>query len=232
MKKMMIIEDDPAILIGLEAAFDETEYDVITATDGLVGLHDIKKKKPDLIILDILLPGMNGMDLCRQLRREGFNTPVIMLTSKTTEDDKLKGFECGADDYVTKPFSVLELQARVKAQLKRATMYSPDNEKAEVPETIEIGNLHFNFKKLECRKNNVPVNLSVKEFEIIKYFFQHTGEVISREKLLDEIWGYENFPSTRTVDNYILNIRKALEDDPSNPKYFLTIHTLGYKFNY
>ncbi len=231
MKKILIIEDDPAVLLGLEASLEESEYEIFTASDGMIGYQQAMKKKPDLIVLDVMLPNKNGMDICRELRQNGLTVPIIMLTSKTQEEDKLKGFECGADDYVTKPFSVLELQARIKVLLRRNS--GIDKPKI-VPVDVEIfenDGLFIDFKKLNCKKNGTSINLSAKEFQIIKYFIQHKGEVISREMLLDEIWGYENFPSTRTVDNYILNIRKAIEDNPAIPKYIQTIHTVGYKFN-
>lgn len=230
MKKIFIIEDEPAVLIGLEAALEDENYEILTASDGLIGYHEVKKKKPDLLILDLMLPSKNGYEICKDLRQDGFTLPILMLTSKTEESDKLNGFAMGADDYVTKPFSILELQARIKALLKRTAGI----EKKEAPKDIdsyEFGELFFDFKKLECAKNNYPVNLSAKEFQIIKYFIQRKGEVITRDQLLDDVWGYDNYPSTRTVDNYILNIRKVLEPDPANPKYFLTIHTVGYKLN-
>jgi len=231
MKKILIIEDDPAVLLGLEASLEDTGFEILCASDGLIGYHDAKKKNPDLIILDVMLPNKNGMDICRDLRHDGLQIPVLMLTSKTEEADKVKGFDCGADDYVTKPFSVLELQARIKALLRRASNGSQPKSIIQEIDEFEFDNFFFDFKKLVCKKNEELIDLSAKEFQIIKYFIQHKGEVITRDMLLDEIWGYESFPSTRTVDNYIMNIRKAIEDDSSKPKYFQTVHTVGYKFN-
>ena len=231
MKKIMIIGDDPSVLLGLEAALEEKDYQIITASDGLIGFHDAKKKKPDLLILDIMLPSKSGLEICRDLRKEGMTIPILMLTSKTEEADKLSGFDSGADDYVTKPFSILELHARVKALLKRSSRLEQPKFVPPEIEVFEWDYLAIDFKKLTCRKCGEMIELSAKEFLIIKYFIQHKGEVITRDMLLDDIWGYESFPSTRTVDNYILNIRKAIELDPSKPRLIQTVHTLGYKLN-
>jgi DNA-binding response OmpR family regulator len=224
MKRILIVEDDPSILLGLETAFQEEGYDVVSATDGERGYHFAKTRNPDLIILDIMLPKKSGHEICRDLRNDKINTPILMLTSKKEEIDKILGFEFGADDYVTKPFSVRELMLRVKVLLKR----SAGNEKTL--EEFEFGNIIIDFKKLEAKKGNQLLNLSAKEFQILKYFTEREGQVISRDMLLDDVWGYENFPSTRTVDNYILSLRKAIEEDSSHPKHLLTIHTVGYKF--
>jgi DNA-binding response OmpR family regulator len=225
MKRILIVEDDPSILLGLETAFQEEGYDIVSASDGERGYHFAKTRNPDLIILDIMLPKKNGLDICRDLRNDKINTPILMLTSKKEEIDRIIGFELGADDYVTKPFSIRELMLRVRAMLKRNTV----NERKL--EEFEFGEMKLDFKKLEAKKGNQVINLSAKEFQILKYFAEREGEVISRDMLLDDVWGYENFPSTRTVDNYILSIRKAIEQDPSNPQHLLTIHTVGYKFN-
>jgi DNA-binding response OmpR family regulator len=170
------------------------------------------------------LPGKDGMEICRELRKDGINTPILMLTSKKEEMDKVLGLELGADDYVTKPFSVRELKARVKALLRR---------KAEIKKDLEeysFGSIHIDFKKQEAMKKNKHLKLSSREFEILKYLILHEGEVVTRDMLLDDVWGYENFPTTRTVDNYILSLRKKIEENPSKPKHLLTVHTSGYKF--
>jgi DNA-binding response OmpR family regulator len=191
---------------------------------GQMGYEKASEGKYDLIILDLMLPEKNGIDICKDLRKEGVNTPILMLTGKKEEIDKVIGLEIGADDYVTKPFSIRELVARVKALLRR-----PQEIRPEVEE-YSFSNIYLNFKKQEAKKGNSPIELSVMEFKVMKYFIQREGEVIERNKLLDEVWGYENYPSTRTVDNLILNLRKKIEDDPSNPKHLLTIHGAGYKF--
>lgn len=224
MKRILVVEDDPAILKGLVASLEEEHYDVLTAVDGERGYDLGKKENIDLIILDIMLPKKNGQDVCRDLRRDGVQTPILMLTSKKQETDKVVGLELGADDYVTKPFSIRELHARVKALLRR---------KSDLQKTVEeysFGNVHLDFKKQEARRKGKAVALSAKEFEILQFFVQREGEVVTREMLLDSVWGYEHFPTTRTVDNYILSLRKKLEDNPSKPKHLLTVHTAGYKF--
>jgi DNA-binding response OmpR family regulator len=224
MKKILIIEDDPATLTGIEETLKEEHFDVSTVMSGLMGYEKAKEGKYDLIILDLMLPEKNGIDICKDLRKNGISTPILMLTGKKEEIDKVIGLEIGADDYVTKPFSVRELVARVKALLRR-----PQEIRPEV-EDYTFGNVYLNFKKQEVKKGDTPVELSVMEFKVMKYFVQREGEVIERNKLLDEVWGYENYPSTRTVDNFILNLRKKIEDDHSNPKHLLTIHGAGYKF--
>jgi DNA-binding response OmpR family regulator len=192
--------------------------------DGEEGYELARNGNPDLIILDVMLPRKNGDEICRDLRADGVAIPILMLTSKKEEMDKVLGLELGADDYVTKPFSVRELHARIRALLRRQTGMIKEVEE------VTFGNVHLDFKKMEARKKDAEVQLSAKEYEIMKYFAQHEGEVVTRNMLLDEVWGYEAFPSTRTVDNYILTLRKKLEDDPSKPIHFLTTHAAGYKF--
>jgi two-component system alkaline phosphatase synthesis response regulator PhoP len=224
MKRILVIEDDSAIAKGLVTALEEEHYSVSIAADGEKGYETAKRENYDLIILDIMLPNKNGMDVCRDLRKDGIHAPILMLTSKKEEMDKVLGLEFGADDYVTKPFSVRELKARVKALLRR---------KAEIKKDMEeysFGSVHVDFKKQEAVKKNKQLKLSSKEYEILKYFIIHEGEVVTRDMLLDGVWGYENFPTTRTVDNYILSLRKKIEDTPSKPKHLLTVHTSGYKF--
>ena len=183
-----------------------------------------KHENIDLIILDLMLPEKNGQEICRDLRKEGINTPILMLTSKKQEMDKVLGLEMGADDYMTKPFSIRELIARIHALLRR---------KWKIMKEIEdysFGDVEIDFKKQEATKRKKPLKLSSREFEILKYFAQHEGEVVTREMLLNDVWGYENFPTTRTIDNFILSLRKKIEDNHSAPKHLLTIHTSGYKF--
>jgi len=224
MRKILIIEDDPAISLGLKESLQKEDYHVETEDNGERALKAIEFVKPDLIILDVMLPGMNGFEICKTLRMSGNFTPIIMLTAKNEEVDKVIGLELGADDYVTKPFSIRELYARIKTILRRKTYIEQEFE------TYSFGDIDINFKKMECLKGRINVDMSLKEFEIIKFFAKHEGEVITRNQLLDEVWGYETFPTTRTVDNYILMLRKKLEDNPSVPKHILTIHTAGYKF--
>lgn len=224
MKKILIIEDDPATLTGIEETLKEEHFDVSTVMSGQMGYDKASEGKYDLIILDIMLPEKNGIDICKDLRKDGVNTPILMLTGKKEEIDKVIGLEIGADDYVTKPFSIRELVARVKALLRR-----PQEIRPEVEE-YSFSNVYLNFKKQEAKKGAELIELSVMEYKVMKYFIQREGEVIERNKLLDEVWGYENYPSTRTVDNFILNLRKKIEDDHSRPKHLLTVHGAGYKF--
>ena len=191
---------------------------------GQMGYEKALDGKYDLIILDIMLPDKNGTDICRDLRKNGVSTPILMLTGKKEETDKVIGLEIGADDYVTKPFSLRELIARVRALLRRPQEIRPDVEE------YLFSDVYLNFKRNEVKKGNTQIKLSAMEFKVMHYFVQREGEVIERNQLLNEVWGYENYPSTRTVDNFILNLRKKIEDDHTNPKHLLTIHGAGYKF--
>lgn len=224
MKKILIIEDDPAIRTGLKETFITEGYIVSDADTGTKGFELAGKHDFDLIVLDLILPGKDGIEICKELRSDGVKTPIIMVTSRKEEIDKILGLEIGADDYVTKPFSIRELLARVKALIRRST-YEPGD-----IEEVAFADLKINFKKQEMFKGINPVRLSATEYRILHYFIDHEGEVISRDKFLDEVWGYDSYPTTRTVDNYILSLRKKIEDDPANPKHLLTIHKVGYKF--
>jgi Response regulators consisting of a CheY-like receiver domain and a winged-helix DNA-binding domain len=225
MRKILIVEDDAAILCGLSESLNQQHYEIETATDGEEGFKKARKKNVDLIVLDLMLPKMNGEEICRKLRDEGVNTPIMILTSKNEEASKVLVLELGADDYVTKPFSLLELQARVKALLRRGTS------SVEKVNEFLFGNVKVDFKKHEVVKKGKKVKLTEREFKLLKYLIEHRGEVITRDMLLDQVWGYDSFPTTRTVDNYILSIRHKIEDNPSRPKFILTVHTSGYKFN-
>jgi len=224
MKKILIIEDDPAISKGLVDILSDENFEPIPVDDGIDGYKKAKSEKFDLIILDLMLPGKNGMDICKDLRLNGINTPVIMLTSKSEEIDKVLGLELGADDYVTKPFSPRELIARIKAVLRRK-----DTLVSEIEES-SFGDVYINFKAHTATKNKKQLELSAMEFKVMKYLIEHEDEVIERATLLDEVWGYNSYPSTRTVDNFILSLRKKIEDDPSKPKHLIAVHGAGYKF--
>jgi len=224
MKKILIIEDDPATIAGLSDTLTEEHFEVSTVMSGQMGYERAKEGDFDLIILDLMLPDKGGVDICKDLRKDGVSTPILMLTGKKEEIDKVLGLEIGADDYVTKPFSLRELVARVKALLRRPVEFHPEIE------DYSFSDIQLDFKKQEAKKGNNPVEFSVMEFKVMKYFIQREGEVIDRNQLLDEVWGYENYPSTRTVDNFILNLRKKIEDDHSDPKHLLTVHGAGYKF--
>lgn len=224
MKKILIVEDDKALVRGLMDALKSENFDVLSAGDGSVAYDLAKKEKLDLIVLDLILPGMNGLDVCRKLRAEQSQVPILMLTSKKEEVDKVLGLELGADDYLTKPFGMRELIARVKALLRRQSTLT-----AKLDECA-FEDIYVDFKKQEARKGKMVLDMSAKEYELLQYFAEREGEVISRSQLLDDVWGYEVAPTTRTVDNYILSMRKKIEADPSKPKHLLTVHTAGYKF--
>lgn len=224
MKKILLIEDDPAICLSLTDILESEHYDISNVRDGSDGLTMAVYENFDLILLDQMLPTMNGIDVCRALRQKNIDIPIIMLTSKNDEATKILAFEIGADDYITKPFSINELLARVKAVLRRSA-----NKISQV-QTNGHGDLILNEKEMSLHKNGSVYPLSPIEYKLIKFFFDHPNEIFSRNKLLDEVWGYESFPTTRTIDNFILSLRKKFEDDPANPKHFVTIHSAGYKF--
>src|ERR1039457_6440446 len=225
MSKILLVEDDPAILEGLNVLFNEENYETVCADDGEKGLSFAIKESPNLIVLDIMLPKMNGLEVLQTLRnREKCNVPVIILTSRKEEIDRVMGLEFGADDYVTKPFSSRELLARIKAVLRRYDV------KQQIIKVISFGNVTVDLKHHEVKKNGILLDLSVTEFDMLTYFISHAGEVVTREMLLDQVWGYDSYPTTRTVDNFVLAIRKQIEDNPSDPKHLITIYRAGYKF--
>lgn len=224
MPRILIVEDEPEMLMGLEDNFQFEGYEVLKARDGVAGLEMALGQQPDLIILDVMLPKKSGFDVCRELRAQGSQIPIIMLTARGQEIDKILGLELGADDYLTKPFSLRELLARVKAVLRR---YSRINNTVSV---MQLGDLKIDFLHYTATKAGESLEFTHKEFEIMKYFLDHKGETVSRGELLDEVWGYEASPTTRTVDNHILKLRQKIEADPAHPKFILTVHGIGYKF--
>lgn len=224
MKRILVIEDDPAIARGVLDNLRQEHYEAEWESDGKKGYDKARKQKWDLIILDVMLPEMSGTEICRSLRQGGSQVPVMMLTGKGAETDKVLGLELGADDYVTKPFSIREVLARVKALLRRQTEVL-----TEIAET-DVGNVHIDFKKQEAVRGKKKIEMSAKEYQLLKYFVPREGQVISRDQILNDVWGFDSVPTTRTVDNYILSLRKKLEPSPSKPRHILTIHTVGYKF--
>ena len=231
MKKILVVEDDAAIALGLESALQDEGYETQIARTGPDGLRLAKENRPDLLILDLMLPGMSGLEICKRLRDEGLATPVIMLTSKAEEDDRVLGLELGADDYVTKPFSLRELMARVRAHLRREKNTEPaENKGGEKPEKYQFGEVTVDFKRHEVHKAGVRQELTNREFLLLEYFINHPGELLTRDHLLDKIWGYDVYPTTRTVDNHILRLRKHVEPDPENPRYIKTVRGAGYLF--
>ena len=224
MAKILIIEDEQNMVLGLKDSCEYEGYEVSVARDGKEGLEKASTEKPDIILLDVMLPLMSGMDVCRTLRTQGIETPILMLTARNQEIDKVIGLEVGADDYVTKPFSIMELLARIRAHLRRAA-----KQVAEI-ETFTFGDVELSFKKYAARKAGQELELSPREFEILRYLIRRRGEIVTRDQLLDEVWGYESSPVTRTVDNHIARLRQKIEQDPSNPQHIVTVHGLGYRF--
>ncbi len=223
MSKILIIEDEPSMVAGLRDNFEYEGYDVLAAYDGAEGLERALKDSPDLVLLDVMMPKMSGLDVCKQLKSKRPALPIIMLTARGQEVDKVVGLELGADDYVTKPFSIRELLARVKAVLRRAP-------RAGNGDCVGFSDVSVDLKKCKVVRSGKAVEVSGKEFELLRYFISHSGETLSRERLLTDVWGYEHFPTTRTVDAHIVRLRQKLEPSPDQPQFFLTVHGIGYKF--
>ena len=223
MKKILIVEDEKDMVTGLKFNLEVRDYTVITAYDGDTGDRKALDEEPDLVILDLMLPKSNGYEVCKLLKAEVPDLPIIMRTAKSQEAEIVTGLELGADDYITKPFSVLELLARIKAVFRRVKSES------ELPELSCIGDLEINFKKYQATKNGKPLKLSPRELELLGCFIKRQGEIISRDELLNQIWGYDSFPNTRTVDAHIAKLRQKIEDNPEAPKLIITIHGIGYK---
>jgi DNA-binding response OmpR family regulator len=228
MTTVLAIEDDPAILRGLSDNLRFEGYDVITATDGETGYNMQRERKPDLILLDLMLPRMSGFEFCRKLRGEGIQTPVLMLTARSEEADRVLGLDLGADDYVAKPFSVRELMARVRALLRRSQT-GADGADA-LPDELRFGSTEIDFRSYEARRSGERVEMTRKEFAILRYLASRAGEVVSRDDLLNQVWGYDSYPSSRTVDNHVAGLRAKLERDASQPEHIRTVHGVGYKF--
>jgi DNA-binding response OmpR family regulator len=222
--RILIVEDEPAMVAGLRDNFEYEGYEVISAGDGVAGLERALADNPDLVVLDVMMPRMSGLDVCKQLKAQRPSTPIIMLTARGQEIDKVVGLELGADDYVTKPFSIRELMARVKAVLRRV---SPA---ASSPEVYRFSDVEVNVRSNEVRRAGNLVDLSAKEFALLAYFVAHPAETLTRDRLLDSVWGYENYPNTRTVDTHIVHLRQKLEPNPEEPRFILTVHGSGYKF--
>ena len=224
MKRILLVEDEPGLVLTLSDRLAREGYAIETSGDGESALERAATEGFDLVLLDVMLPSMNGFDVIRELRRRGIETPVIMLTARGQIVDKVVGLKLGADDYVTKPFEMVELLARIEAKLRRApvTPHPADG--------YQFGDVRIDFRRAEVARNGEPVELSAREFQLLRYFIEHRGATLTREELLNEVWGYNAMPSTRTVDVHVAWLRQKVEPTPRHPQFILTIHGLGYKF--
>ena len=223
MKRILVVEDETAIAFGLELDLKSEGYDVVIESDGESALRRARKEAFDLILLDVMLPGKDGFEVCRELRLGGSKTPIIMLTAKTQEEEKVLGLEIGADDYVTKPFSPRELRARVKAALRRTA-------EDDLP-ICRFGDAEVDFGRCELRRAGKPVELTALEFKLLAAFVRNGGKVLSRDQLLDLVWGQGTFVTDRVVDNHVVTLRKKVEPEPSVPRYIVSVRGLGYRFD-
>lgn len=223
MATILIIEDQPDLALGLRDNCEYEGYETLVSADGDQGLDVAFDRRPDLILLDIMLPKRNGFDLCRELRAGGITVPILMLTARDLEADRVLGLELGADDYITKPFSMRELSARIRAHLRRCSSPLPDP-------VYTIGEVRLDFRSHQATRKGRPVPMTPREFALLKYLIQHRGEVVTREQLLNDIWGLTNYPLTRTVDNHIAKLRQKIERNSATPGWLITVHKVGYKF--
>jgi DNA-binding response OmpR family regulator len=226
--KLLIVEDDPHIVLGLEEVLKGEGFDVAICNRGDTALDAVGRHRPSLILLDVMLPGLSGYDICRQLRTRKVATPILMLTAKGQEIDKVVGLDLGADDYITKPFGVRELLARIHALLRRSQ--SPTASGGSDPEaTFQIGTAKIDTKTFQIKRGKVTEELTAKELKLLQLFHAHPGEVLSRDRLLNQVWGYNYYGTTRTLDQVIVQLRKKLSDNGSEPKHLITVHGVGYK---
>ena len=226
MSRLLVVEDDPAILRGLSDNLRAESYEVTTATEGEIAFRMARDGGFDLVLLDVMLPKMNGFEICRRLRAEGSSVPILMLTARGEEVDRVRGLDLGADDYLIKPFSVAELQARVRALLRRRATPT------RLPDEARFGDVLLDFRRYEARKGDSPLKLTRKEFGTLRFLISRAGEVVSRHELLDEVWDYQEYPTTRTVDTHVASLRAKIETDPATPRHLLTVHGVGYKFSW
>ena len=223
MEKILVVEDDRATRKALQQLFESEGYLVEAAEDGALGLAAFRASRPNFVILDLRMPKVGGQDVCRLIRKESEEVPILILSGSADEVDRVLLLELGADDYVTKPFSPKELLARVRAVLRRSR-------RAPAVEQLYFNDISVDFLKMEVLRSGSPLALTPQEFKLLKYFSQNQDRVISRDQLLNDVWGYNSYPSTRTVDSHILTLRQKLEKDPANPTHFVTVHNVGYKF--
>jgi two-component system alkaline phosphatase synthesis response regulator PhoP len=224
-RRILLVEDEPGLVLTLSDRLAGEGYQVESVRDGESGFERATNEAFDLVILDVMLPHKNGFDICRDLRRRSVNTPVLMLTARGQVVDKVVGLKLGADDYLTKPFEMMELLARVEALLRRVPA-TPDPQ----IEAYQFGPVKIDFRRAEIEREGEKIELSAKEFQLLRYFIEHRGATLSRDELLNEVWGYDAMPATRTVDVHVAWLRQKLEPNPRHPQYILTVHGMGYKF--
>ena len=224
MGRILVVEDEPAILRGLADNLRREQHEVFTAEDGEEGYRLVNEKRPDLVILDLMLPKLSGYEVCRKMRAEGMTMPILILTARGDETDRVLGLDLGADDYIVKPFSVRELLARVRAHLRRA---QPGRSE---PDHIAVGQVTVDFRSYEARRAGQPLQMTRREFQALRLLVSRPGEVVTREEMLEQVWGLHVYPTTRTVDNQIAALRAMLEPDPAHPRHLLTVRGVGYKW--
>lgn len=218
-----VIEDEDLIRKSVTMNLELEGFQVITAADGELGVKLINEQKPDLIVMDVMMPKKDGLQACRELRISGISTPIILLTARSSETDKVLGLDLGADDYLAKPFGMLELMARVKALLRRVQRTSNVDQ-------VQFADVIIDFKAYRAHRNDDPIDLSAREYRLLRYLISKQGNVVTRDELLDEVWGYNSYPTTRTVDNHIARLRQKIESNIDEPRHILTVHGVGYKF--
>ena len=224
MKRILLVEDEPGLVLTLSDRLTREGYSVDTTSDGESGLERAAGEAFDLILLDVMLPRLGGFDVLKELRKRNVDTPVIMLTARGQVTDKVVGLKLGADDYVTKPFEMMELLARIEAKLRRAPLAPHPSE------GFQFDGVRVDFRRAEVSRDGEPIDLSAREFQLLKYFVEHRGATLTREELLNEVWGYNSMPSTRTVDVHVAWLRQKIEPNPRHPQFILTVHGMGYKF--
>jgi DNA-binding response OmpR family regulator len=224
MTRVLVVEDDPGILRTVADNLKFEKYDIVTAMDGETAYRLQQGHRSDLIVLDLMLPRMGGLELCRRLRSEGDQVPILILTARSEEADRVLGLDLGADDYVTKPFSVPELMARIRALLRRASSSS------ELPDMLQFGQVEVDFKKYVAYRRGKPIEMTRKEFDLLRFLASREDTVVTRDELLNKVWGFDSYPVTRTVDNHVATLRAKLEADPARPVHIQTVHGVGYKF--
>ena len=226
-KRILLVEDEPGLILTLTDRLENEGYEVVTESTGDAGMHRATGEAFDLYILDVMLPGKSGLDICQELRKRDIQTPIMMLTAKGQVVDKVVGLKLGADDYLTKPFEMPELMARIEALLRRTQTQTVQQAQLD---TYNFGDVNIDFRKAEVKRAGNLLELSAKEFQLLRYFAEHKGATLSRDELLNEVWGYDALPSTRTIDVHVAWLRQKLEPNARRPQFILTVHGLGYKF--